>query len=123
MNRTHCKRVAMQVETIPTDSVQGQIPGTSGLRQKTRVFMKPGYLENFVQAVFNAIGGAEGKQFVVGGDGRFFNRQAIQTILKIAAANGAAKVIVGRDGLLSTPAVSHLIRINKTDGGLILRQP
>ena len=110
----------MQVDTIATNPLQGQIPGTSGLRQKTIDFMQPGYLENFVQAVFNAIGGAEGKQFVVGGDGRFFNRQAIQTILKIAAGNGAAKIIVGRDGLLSTPAASHLIRLNKTDGGLIL---
>jgi len=110
----------MKVEKIATNPVEGQIPGTSGLRQKTRVFMRPGYLENFVQSIFNAIGDAKGKQFVVGGDGRFFNRQAIQTILKIAAGNGAAKIIVGRDGLLSTPAASHLIRLNKTDGGLIL---
>jgi len=82
--------------------------------------MQPGYVESFVQSVFNAIGGAEGKTFVVGGDGRFFNREAIQTILKMAAANGAARAIVGQNGLLSTPAASHLIRLNKTDGGLIL---
>ncbi|MDA5094962.1 alpha-D-glucose phosphate-specific phosphoglucomutase [Aliiroseovarius sp. KMU-50] len=100
--------------------IDDQKPGTSGLRKKTRVFMQPGYLENFVQSVFNAIGGAEGKTFVVGGDGRFFNAQAIQTILKMAAANGAAKIIVGQNGLLSTPSASHLIRLNKTDGGLIL---
>ena len=82
--------------------------------------MSPGYLENFVQSIFNAIGGVKGKQLIVGGDGRYFNRQAIQIILKIAAANGAAKAIVGRDGLLSTPAASHLIRTFKADGGLIL---
>lgn len=82
--------------------------------------MGQNYLENFVQSIFTAIGGAEGKSFIVGGDGRYFNREAIQTILKIAAANDAAKVIVGRDGLLSTPAASHLIRTFKTDGGLIL---
>ena len=105
---------------IATKPIAGQKPGTSGLRKKTRVFMEPGYLENFVQAIFDGIGGAAGKTFVLGGDGRYFNAQAIQTILKMAAANGAAHVIVGRDGLLSTPAASHLIRLNKTDGGIIL---
>ncbi|UWQ18979.1 alpha-D-glucose phosphate-specific phosphoglucomutase [Jannaschia sp. M317] len=103
-----------------TQPIDGQKPGTSGLRKKTRVFMEPGYLENFVQAIFDGIGGAAGKTFVVGGDGRYFNAEAIQTILKMAAANGAARVIVGRGGLLSTPAASHLIRLNKTDGGIIL---
>ncbi len=98
----------------------GQKPGTSGLRKKTQVFMQPGYLEAFVQAIFNGIGGAAGKSFVVGGDGRFFNRQAIQTILRMAAANGAREMIVGQNGLLSTPAASHLIRLHQTDGGLIL---
>lgn len=110
----------MNFETVITTPFEGQKPGTSGLRKKTRVFMQPGYLENFVQAIFNAIGGAEGKTFVLGGDGRYFNRGAIQTILKMAAANGAVRVIVGRDGLLSTPAASHMIRKNQTDGGLIL---
>ncbi|MGR3292188.1 MAG: alpha-D-glucose phosphate-specific phosphoglucomutase, partial [Paracoccaceae bacterium] len=110
----------MKVETVATSPIDGQIPGTSGLRKKTRVFMQPGYLENFIQSIFNAIEGVRGKTLVVGGDGRYFNRQAIQTILKIAAANGAARVIVGQNGLLSTPAASHLIRLNKTDGGLIL---
>ncbi len=110
----------MTMKTIACAPIEGQKPGTSGLRKKTRVFMQPGYLENFIQSVFNGIGGARGKSFVVGGDGRFFNVDAIQTILKMAAANGAAKVIVGRNGLLSTPAASHLIRLNKTDGGLIL---
>lgn len=98
----------------------GQKPGTSGLRKKTRVFMEPGYLEAFVQSIFNAIGGAEGKTFVVGGDGRYFNAEAIQTILRMAAANGAVRAIVGQNGLLSTPAASNLIRQRGTDGGLIL---
>lgn len=106
--------------TITKGPFEGQKPGTSGLRKKTRVFMEPGYLECFVQSTLNAIGGAHGKTFVVGGDGRFFNAAAIQTILKMAAANGAARAIVGQGGLLSTPAVSHLIRKRETDGGLIL---
>ena len=110
----------MTLQTIETSPIVGQKPGTSGLRKKTKVFMEPGYLENFVQSIFDAIGGARGKVFVVGGDGRYYNRQAIQIILKMAAANGADKVIVGQNGILSTPAVSHLIRLNKTNGGLIL---
>lgn len=110
----------MKIETIATTPIEGQMPGTSGLRKKTRVFMEPHYLENFVQATFDAIGGGVGKTFVVGGDGRYFNKAAIQTILRMAAGNGAAEVIVGQDGILSTPAASHLIRLNKTDGGFIL---
>ncbi|MGB7242908.1 MAG: alpha-D-glucose phosphate-specific phosphoglucomutase [Sulfitobacter sp.] len=110
----------MKTEIISTTPIAGQMPGTSGLRKKTRVFMEPHYLENFIQATFDAIGGGSGKSFVVGGDGRYFNRQAIQTILKMAAANGARSVIVGQDGILSTPAASHLIRLNKADGGFIL---
>lgn len=110
----------MTSATIASQPIDGQKPGTSGLRKKTRIFIQPGYLENFIQSVFNAIGGATGKSFVVGGDGRFFNRQAIHTILRMAAANGARKVIVGQNGLLSTPAASNLIRKNKTDGGLVL---
>ncbi len=110
----------MDIITVPTTPIEGQKPGTSGLRKKTRVFMAPHYLENFVQSVFDAIGGAAGKTFVVGGDGRYFNAEAIQTILRMAAANGARRVIVGQGGLLSTPAASNLIRKNGTDGGLIL---
>jgi len=104
----------------PTTAISGQKPGTSGLRKKTRVFMQPGYLENFVQATFDAIGGAEGKIFVLGGDGRYFGERAAQTILKMAAANGAARVIVGQGAWLSTPAASHLIRQRGANGGLIL---
>ena len=105
---------------VTTTPFEGQKPGTSGLRKKTRVFMQPHYLANFVQAIFNGIGGVPGKTLVVGGDGRFYNVAAIQIILKMAAANGVARVIVGQNGLLSTPAASHLIRHNQTDGGLIL---
>jgi len=105
------------VETKPFDD---QKPGTSGLRKKTAVFMQPHYLENFVQSVFDAIGGLAGKTLVLGGDGRYFNREAAQTILKMAAANGAKRVIVGRGGLLSTPAASCVIRKRGADGGLVL---
>ncbi len=104
---------------IQTTAFTDQKPGTSGLRKKTRVFMGPHYLENFVQATFDVVG-CTGKTFVLGGDGRFYNDRAVQIILAIAAANGAARVIVGQGGILSTPAASHLIRLNKTDGGLIL---
>ncbi|PQV58294.1 phosphoglucomutase [Defluviimonas denitrificans] len=103
-----------------TTPIAGQKPGTSGLRKKTRVFAEPGYLENFVQSIFDAIGGGAGKTFVLGGDGRYFADRAAQVILKMAAANGAARVIVGQGAVLSTPAASHLIRLNKTDGGFIM---
>jgi len=106
--------------TIPTAPIDGQKPGTSGLRKKTKVFMGPHYLENFVQAMFDGIGGVVGKTLVIGGDGRYFNDRATQVILRMAAANGAAKVIAGQNALLSTPAASHLIRSMKTDGGIIL---
>ena len=82
--------------------------------------MAPGYLENFVQSIFNGTGGIAKKTLIVGGDGRYHNADAIQTIIKMAAANGAAQVIIGENGLLSTPAASHLIRKHKTDGGIIL---
>jgi phosphoglucomutase len=110
----------MKIETIKTTPIDGQMPGTSGLRKKTRVFMEPRYLENFIQATFDAIGGGTDKTFIVGGDGRFFNKNAIQTIIKMAAGNGASCVIVGQNGILSTPAASHLIRLNRADGGFIL---
>ncbi|KAJ55244.1 phosphoglucomutase [Actibacterium mucosum KCTC 23349] len=106
--------------TIKTTPIEGQKPGTSGLRKKTRVFMQPNFLENFVQSIFTAIDGVAGKTFVVGGDGRFFNDSAIQVILRMAAAGGAARVIVGQGGLLSTPAASNLIRKREANGGLIL---
>ncbi|MEM9761236.1 MAG: alpha-D-glucose phosphate-specific phosphoglucomutase [Pseudomonadota bacterium] len=110
----------MTVKTVPTTPIEGQKPGTSGLRAKTRVFMQPGFLENFVQSIFDAVGPVSGKTMVLGGDGRFFNAEAIQTIMKMAAANGMARIIVGQHGLLSTPAASAVIRERGTDGGLIL---
>ncbi|MFV0244296.1 MAG: alpha-D-glucose phosphate-specific phosphoglucomutase [Qingshengfaniella sp.] len=110
----------MQRLTIATHPIDGQKPGTSGLRKKTRVFMGPHYLENFIQAIWQGIGGIAGKTLVLGGDGRYFNDRAAQLILRMAAASGAKKIIVGRDALLSTPAASNLIRKRATDGGIIL---
>ncbi len=110
----------MTIRTVGTSPIEGQKPGTSGLRKKTSIFMRPGYLENFIQSVFDAIGGLSGKTLVLGGDGRYFNREAAQVILKMAAANGAARVIVGQGGLLSTPAASCVIRGRAADGGLVL---
>lgn len=108
------------VKTIATTPFEGQKPGTSGLRKKVKVFQQPHYLENFVQSIFDSIGDVTGKTLVVGGDGRFHNRVAIQTILKMAAANGFAKVMVGKGGILSTPAASCVIRKYGTFGGIIL---
>ncbi|MGB3147525.1 MAG: alpha-D-glucose phosphate-specific phosphoglucomutase [Paracoccaceae bacterium] len=110
----------MPFHKVATAPIAGQKPGTSGLRKKTSLFMSTHYLENFVQSTFDAIGGAAGKCFVLGGDGRYFNDRAAQVILRMAAANGARRVIVGQGALLSTPAASHLIRLHQTDGGLIL---
>ncbi|WP_194096245.1 alpha-D-glucose phosphate-specific phosphoglucomutase [Marivivens aquimaris] len=110
----------MEPILVDTQPIDGQKPGTSGLRKKTKVFMQPHYLENYVQSIFDGIGGVQGKTLVVGGDGRYFNDSAIQTILRMAAANGASKCIVGQGGICSTPAASNLIRKNGTDGGLIL---
>ena len=104
---------------VATSPIAGQKPGTSGLRKKTPVFMGHHYLENFVQAIFDVVG-AKGKTFVLGGDGRYFNDRAAQVICRMAAANGAARMIVGQGAILSTPAASHLIRLNKTDGGIIM---
>ncbi len=108
------------IHTVQTAPITGQKAGTSGLRRQTRDFMGPHFLENYVQSILNGIGGANGKTFVIGGDGRYFNAEAIQVILRMAAANGANAVIVGQNGLLSTPAASHLIRLNGSDGGFIL---
>jgi phosphoglucomutase len=106
--------------TVPATPFDGQKPGTSGLRKKTAVFRQPGYLETYVQAVIDGIGGVAGQVLVVGGDGRFFNDTAIRVILRMLAANGAAGAIVGQDGLLSTPAASNLIRVRGAAGGFIL---
>ena len=108
------------VKTVPTTPIEGQRPGTSGLRKKTSEFMRPDFLNNFTQATFNALGGLAGKTLVLGGDGRYFNDQATQTILKMSAANGLSKLIIGQSELLSTPAASNLIRQRQADGGIIL---
>ncbi|MBS1187366.1 MAG: alpha-D-glucose phosphate-specific phosphoglucomutase [Burkholderiaceae bacterium] len=110
----------LTIRTIRTQVFAGQQPGTSGLRKKVTVFQQPGYLENFVQSIFDSLEGSAGQTLVLGGDGRFHNRQAIQTILRMAAANGIGKVLVGRGGILSTPAVSCVIRKRHAFGGIIL---
>ena len=110
----------MTSRTVQSTPFEGQRPGTSGLRKKVTVFQQPHYLENFVQATFDSIEGKEGATLVVGGDGRFYNREAIQIILRMAAANGIGKVLVGHGGILSTPATSCVIRKNKAIGGIIL---
>ena len=110
----------MTIETVPTKPIDGQKPGTSGLRKKVGVFQEPHYVENFVQSVFDALDGFAGKTLVVGGDGRYFNEEAIQTILKMAAASGFGRVLVGQNGILSTPAASCVIRKHGAFGGLIL---
>ena len=110
----------MSIHTVASRPFSDQKPGTSGLRKKVPVFQQPHYLENFVQSIFDSIAAPHGATLVLGGDGRFYNRTAIQTILKMAAANGFGKVMVGQGGILSTPAASCVIRKYKTFGGLIL---
>jgi phosphoglucomutase len=110
----------MEPKVVSTTPFEGQRPGTSGLRKKVRMFQQPHYLENFVQAIFDTQSELRGGTLVVGGDGRYYNRQAIQTILRMAAANGVNRVLVGRGGILSTPAASCLIRKHKTQGGIVL---
>ncbi len=110
----------MTIQTIRTQPFSDQKPGTSGLRKKVTVFQQPHYLENFVQSIFDSIEITPNTALTLGGDGRYYNSTAIQTIIKMAAANGFAKVIVGQSGVLSTPAASHIIRQYNTLGGIIL---
>ena len=110
----------MTINKVNTKAVSGQRPGTSGLRKKVTEFQRPGYLENFVQSIFNTLGDCSGQTLVLGGDGRFYNRIAIQTILRMAAAHGFARVLVGQGGILSTPAVSCVIRKRGAMGGIVL---
>ena len=104
----------------PTRPFADQKPGTSGLRKKVRVFEQPGYAENFLQSIFDVVERPDGATLVIGGDGRYHNRTVIQQAIRIAAANGYARALVGRGGILSTPAVSHIIRKYGASGGLIL---
>ena len=108
------------IRTVATKPFTGQRPGTSGLRKQVAVFEAPGYLQNFIQAIFDSLEGFQGRTLVLGGDGRYFNREAIQVVIKIAAANGFGRIVVGKGGILSTPAVSALIRALKAYGGIIL---
>jgi len=120
----------MVIKTLPTQAFSGQRPGTSGLRKKVTVFMQPGYLENFVQALLDVLNGIgadgsvgtalQGKTLVLGGDGRYHNQAAVQIILKLAAANGVQRVLLGQGGILSTPAVSAVIRRHQAFGGIVL---
>lgn len=109
-----------QVKQVKTQAFSDQKPGTSGLRKKVTQFQQKGYLENFVQAVFNTIAPCKGKTLVLGGDGRFYNREAIQIIIRMAIANGFSHILVGKGGILSTPAASCVIRKNQACGGIIL---
>jgi phosphoglucomutase len=114
----------MSIQTLATTPFEGQKPGTSGLRKKVAVFRQPRYLENFVQALFDELHGpegrADGQTLVLGGDGRYHNRAAIQVILRMAAACGYGRVLVGQGGILSTPAVSAVIRRRQASGGIVL---
>ncbi|MBZ9844241.1 alpha-D-glucose phosphate-specific phosphoglucomutase [Mesorhizobium sp. CA5] len=108
------------IKTVPTKPYTDQKPGTSGLRKKVPVFQQEHYAENFIQSIFDALDGFQGKTLVIGGDGRFYNREVIQKAIAIAAGNGFGKVMVGQGGILSTPAASNIIRKYKTFGGIIL---
>ena len=110
----------MTIQTVPTTPIDGQRPGTSGLRKKVTVFQVSPYLQNFVQSIFDSLEGFAGLTLVLGGDGRYFNDTAIQTILRMAAANGFGRVLVGQHGILSTPAASCVIRKHAAFGGIIL---
>ncbi|NER80094.1 MAG: alpha-D-glucose phosphate-specific phosphoglucomutase [Leptolyngbya sp. SIO1D8] len=110
----------MTVQTVSTQPYSDQKPGTSGLRKKVPTFQQPNYLENFVQSIFDSLEGIQNQTLVLGGDGRYYNREAIQIILKMAAANGLGRVLVGQGGILSTPAASCVIRKNNALGGIIL---
>ncbi|WP_312412523.1 alpha-D-glucose phosphate-specific phosphoglucomutase [Shinella sp.] len=110
----------MTIKTVTTAPYTDQKPGTSGLRKKVPVFQQQNYAENFIQSIFDSLEGFEGETLVIGGDGRYYNREVIQLAIKMAAANGFGRVLVGRGGILSTPAASNVIRKNKAFGGIVL---
>jgi phosphoglucomutase len=123
--RYYFQMTSEKIRTVATQPFKDQRPGTSGLRKKTKIFLQPHYIENFVQSIFDTLRQSENVDFsnetlAVGGDGRFYNRAAIQIILRIAAANGLRRILVGRGGLLSTPAMSALIRRRRVLGGILL---
>ncbi|KAK9147639.1 hypothetical protein Scep_006396 [Stephania cephalantha] len=119
---TVAKPDGIKITSVPTNPIEGQKTGTSGLRKKVKVFKEENYLANWIQALFNSLPPEDFKDgvLVLGGDGRYFNREAAQIIIKIAAGNGVGKILVGRDGILSTPAVSAVIRKQKANGGFIM---
>nr|WP_047167570.1 alpha-D-glucose phosphate-specific phosphoglucomutase [Sphingomonas sp. Y57] len=110
----------MTIREVATTPFPDQKPGTSGLRKKVPVFQQTGYAENFIQSIFDSLEGFAGRTLVIGGDGRFHNRAVIQTAIRMAAANGFGTILVGRGGILSTPAASHVIRLHGAFGGIIL---
>ncbi|YAI82883.1 MAG: alpha-D-glucose phosphate-specific phosphoglucomutase [cyanobacterium endosymbiont of Rhopalodia sterrenbergii] len=110
----------MTIRIVSTTPFINQKPGTSGLRKAVTVFQQPNYLENFIQSIFNSLNEIKGQTLVLGGDGRYYNRQSIQVILKMAAANGIGRTLVGCNGIFSTPAASAVIRKSKSLGGIIL---
>lgn len=113
--------MSVSLRVVATAPFEGQKPGTSGLRKKVKVFAEKNYTENFVQCILDSVGDSiKGSTLVVGGDGRYFLKEAIDLIVRIAAANGVSRLLIGQDGILSTPAVSSLIRFNKANGGIIL---
>ena len=112
--------VRMRIAEVETRPFRDQRPGTAGLRKKVRVFQQPHYLENFAQAIFDCLGDVTGRTLVLGGDGRYHNDVAIQTLIRMAVAHGIGRVVVGQGGLLSTPAASHLIRLRRAVGGFLL---
>lgn len=111
------------INTVPTEPFKDQKPGTSGLRKKVAVFKTGHYLHNFVQSTFNSLPSDKltGSTLVVGGDGRYWNTEALQIIIKISAGNGIAKLLIGQDGILSTPAVSAIVRAKQAYGMLSKR--
>ena len=108
------------IKTVATTPFQDQKPGTSGLRKKVKVFAQPNYAENFIQSIFDSLENFNGKTLVIGGDGRYYNREVIQKAIKMAAAAGFGKVLVGKGGILSTPAASNIIRKYGAFGGIVL---
>jgi phosphoglucomutase len=110
----------MSITISDTTPFDDQKPGTSGLRKKVPVFRQPHYVENFIQSIFDSLEGTAGKMLVIGGDGRFFNREVAQIAIRMAAANGFGRVVIGQGGILSTPAASNLIRKRGAAGGLVL---